>query len=234
MTSTSFRMTEDNQGSTRDVVIICAGDFPRREYPRWLITNADAVVVCDSAFKTWLANAPKLFGGEVRLPYAVVGDMDSLSPSLQRKYASIMEKVEEQDDNDQTKAFRYVMEHFPEAASIHILGATGRREDHTIGNMSLLMEYQRMFDLSCKAVEIVSDYTTSFAVADTCTLAVGEGRRISIFSPDNSLKITSKGLHWPTDEVVFDNWWKATLNRADSDLVTLTFSHPSQALIVLS
>jgi len=218
----------------KDIAIICAGDFPRKEYPRWLISQADAVVVCDSAFKGWLANAPKLFGGEPRLPDAVVGDMDSLPLAMQKRYSSLMVKVEEQDDNDQTKAFRYVMEHFPEATSIHILGASGKREDHTIGNMSLLMEYQRMYDLSEKSVEMVSDYTTAFAVTDTCTLAVGEGRRVSIFSPDNSLKISSEGLRYQTSGVVFDNWWKATLNRADSDLVTLTFSHPSLALVVLA
>jgi hypothetical protein len=33
--------------------------------------------------------------------------------------------------------------------------------------------------------------------------------------------------------VVFDNWWKATLNRASADIVTLTFSHPSIALLIL-
>jgi len=57
---------------------------------------------------------------------------------------------------------------------------------------------------------------------------------VSIFSPDNSLKISSEGLRYQTSGVVFDNWWKATLNRADSDLVTLTFSHPSLALVVLA
>jgi hypothetical protein len=33
--------------------------------------------------------------------------------------------------------------------------------------------------------------------------------------------------------VVFDAWWKATLNRADEDVVRLKFSHPSVALIIL-
>ena len=62
----------------------------------------------------------------------------------------------------------------------------------------------------------------------------GTGRRISIFSPDNSLKIKSEGLVWPTDDVVFDNWWKGTLNKAGQDKVRLEFSHKSIALIALN
>ena len=61
----------------------------------------------------------------------------------------------------------------------------------------------------------------------------GIGRQVSIFSPDNSLKIRSKGLEYPTDEVVFDNWWKGTLNKASQDNVRLEFSHRSMALVIL-
>ena len=142
-------------------------------------------------------------------------------------------KVEEQDYNDQTKAFRWVMENLGEASLIRIVGATGQREDHTIGNMSLLMEYTRMFDLKDRIVEMVTDHGTVFAATDTFEMECGTGRKVSIFSPDNSLKIKSSGLQWQTGDVVFDNWWKATLNRAVDDKVRLEFSHKSLALIML-
>ena len=80
---------------------------------------------------------------------------------------------------------------------------------------------------------MVSDYSTAFAITDSCELHVGKGRRVSLFSPDNSLTIKSEGLHWATDGVVFDAWWPATLNRADDVIVKLTFSHPSRALVIL-
>ena len=57
--------------------------------------------------------------------------------------------------------------------------------------------------------------------------------KFSLFSPDNSLTIKSKGLQWPTDGVVFDNWWKATLNIASEDVVHLDFSHRSMALVIM-
>ena len=211
-----------------NIVILCDGEFPRKAYPVYLLESAGVVVCCDGAAVKYM----RRYGGE-RMPEAVVGDMDSLPKRWREKLAPIVVEVEEQDDNDMTKAMRYVLEHHPEATDIHILGATGLREDHTVGNLGLLMEYTRMFDLKDIRVEMVSDYSTAFAITDSCELHVGKGRRVSLFSPDNSLTIKSEGLQWPTDGVVFDNWWPATLNRATADVVKLTFSHASRALVVL-
>ena len=210
------------------IVILGNGAFPRKAYPLYLLDTADAVVCCDGALQKYLAR----YQGK-RLPEAVVGDMDSLPKALQERFPDRVVRVSEQDDNDQTKAMRYVLEHHPEVTDIHILGATGLREDHTIGNLGLLMEYTRLFDLGERRVDIVSDYGTAFAVTDTCELHLGEGRRLSLFSPDNSLTIWSEGLQWPTDAVVFDAWWKATLNRTIAPVVTLRFSHPSMALVMV-
>lgn len=213
-------------------VIIGAGAFPRKAYPRYLIGAADLVICCDSALKTYLAAMPSIFGGE-RLPDAIVGDMDSLSAALQKKYEGRIVKITEQDDNDQTKAMRHLLSLGKDIDTIHFIGATGRRADHTVGNLSLLMEYGRMFNLEGISIDAVSDYETVFPIWDSATLMVGRGRRVSIFSPDNSLKITSSGLKYDTSGVVFDNWWKATLNTAVEDEIQLSFSHPSAALICL-
>ena len=210
------------------IVILCNGEFPRKAYPLYLLESADAVVCCDGAAVKYLRRF-----GERKMPEAVVGDMDSLPKMWREKLSPIVVHVEEQDDNDMTKAMRYVLERHPDVTDIHILGATGLREDHTVGNLGLLMEYTRMFDLAGIRVEMVSDFSTAFAITDSCELHVGKGRRVSLFSPDNSLTIRSEGLQWPTDAVVFDNWWPATLNRAVDDIVKLTFSHSSIALVLL-
>ena len=216
------------------VVIICDGRFPKAEYPRYLIKTADVIVCCDGALQKFLRAGESIFG-EKRLPDVVVGDMDSLSSSLRKKHSDIIVQIDEQEHNDQTKAFRWVLENIDGISQIYILGATGEREDHTIGNISLLMEYAKMYDLDGMGinVEMVSDNATIFAVTDTVEMDCGEGRRISIFSPDNTLRIKSEGLQWPTDDVVFDNWWKATLNRASQDHIKLEFSHKSMALIMM-
>ena len=211
------------------------GQFPKKEYPLYLLESADYVVCCDGAIDTYLRH---FRGRNLRRPDVVVGDMDSLSKNTAERFRDIAVKIDEQETNDQSKAFHYILEHFPDVDTIHILGATGKREDHTIGNLSLLMEYAReMRRQDCGrtvSVDIVSDWSTAFAITDSCTLDVGEGRSVSIICPDNSLNIKSEGLVWPTDNVVFDNLWQATLNRASADRISLTFSHPSIALIILN
>ncbi len=209
------------------VVILGNGAFPTEPYPVYLLDSAEGVVCCDGALEKWLKHNASA------APLAVIGDMDSLSAQLQERFSSVLVKVDEQDDNDQTKALRWVLENHPEVTEIVFLGATGLREDHTIGNLGLLMDYPRQFDLGERRLSMVSDFGTAFVITDTCDLHLGEGRRISLFSADNSLRITSEGLQWPLDDVVFDAWWKATLNRTVSPIVSLHFSHPSAALVLV-
>ncbi|MBO4465624.1 MAG: thiamine diphosphokinase [Bacteroidales bacterium] len=210
-----------------NVVILAAGVFPRTGYSWYLMGSADALVCCDGALKIALKNKLK--------PTAVVGDMDSVSKIILNRFNGEIVKVDEQDDNDLTKAMKYVLEKYPEVAAITILGGTGKREAHTLGNLSLLMEYEKEYGFWERGVtvQMVSDHSTAFAVGDSTTISVGEGRAVSLFTCDPTLRVRSRGLQWPLDDVVFDNWWKATLNRATSDEIALEFNHPAPMLIIL-
>ena len=210
-------------------VILANGDFPRKEYPLWLLREADVVVCCDSA--TSLKHLQKL-GIE---PVAVVGDMDSL-PSAQRKtLGKRAVKVDEQDYNDLNKAFVWLLGKYLQVTDIHILGATGKSEAHALGNLSYLMFWEQEHSLAARGirVDMVSDFNTAFAINDSCDLHVGEGRKVSLFSGDGTLRISSSGLQWPTDDVPFDFWFRGTLNRATSDVISLRFNHPAPALVIL-
>ncbi len=217
----------------KSAVIIGNGQFPRKEYPLYILRNADLVVCCDGALRTYL-NRMRALGSD-RLPDAVVGDMDSLPRTLREKYENLILHESEQENNDQTKAFHYTIENFSGISEIFFIACTGKREDHTIGNVSLLMEYAKV--LESKGMDIdfrkISDYMPIFPLTDSTTFDCGTGRKISIFSPDPTLRIRSKGLQWKTDNVVFDNWWKATLNVASEDTVSLEFSHKSAALVMM-
>ena len=206
-------------------VILAAGDFPRKGGAAWkLLVGATRVVACDSAADAYRRRFRKW-------PTVIIGDLDSFSrPNLFPVSCSLV-PVSDQETNDLTKAVHYATENFPDETRIHILAATGRSEAHTIGNVSLLMEYAKSFPQL--EIDMVSDYSTIFAMTDSDTLHIGEGRRISIFSPDPTLRVKSTGLRWKTDNVVFDNWWKASLNVADDDAVKLEFNHKSLALVIL-
>jgi thiamine pyrophosphokinase len=200
------------------IVILAAGDFPKAEEPLRALHEADLRICCDSAAEELVA-----YGME---PDYIVGDLDSISPEFKERYADRITHVEEQDDNDLTKSFHLALTLQP--SRIMILGATGRREDHTLGNISLLIDYVR--EASCP-VEMLTDHGRFFVILDTTTLSCVPGQPVSIFAFDNSLKIKSAGLKYPTDQVRFDALWKATLNKALSETFTLTLSHPCGVLL---
>ncbi len=162
--------------------------------------------------------------------------MDSVSGSALERYSGKVVRSADQETNDQTKALHYALSAWPDVSEIWILGASGRSEAHTIGNLSLLMEYEKESGLYARGIRVrmVSDYSEAFAVlSDRVEFSVTPGQKVSLFSPDNTLKMHSEGLAWRTDNVVFDNWWKATLNRALGSSVTLTLNHPAPVLILL-
>ena len=209
------------------IVILGNGAFPTEPYPLFLLDQAEGVVCCDGAIEKWLEHDASA------RPLAIVGDLDSVPAQFKEQFASVLVPVTEQEHNEQTKALAWVLENHPEVSEIVFLGATGLREDHTIGNLGLLMDYPRQFNLGERKLSMVSDFGTAFVVTDSSDLHLGEGRRISLFSADNSLRVCSEGLEWPLDEVVFDAWWTATLNRTSAPIVSLHFNHPSTLLVMV-
>lgn len=233
-------------------VIVCNGEFPKKEYPRYLIKTADLVICCDSA-----RNVARL-EALGRTPDLLVGDMDSTPVSVQKRLSDAsasgpgrVVRIPEQDDNDLAKAFALLRERYPQVTEIHIVGAGGKNEAHTVGNLGWLMEWERRslaetgLGLAARGinVDMVSDWTTAFAVSPTAAgegssiepveLFVGEGRRISFFATDPELRISSQGLQWPLDGVDLTQWWGATLNRTSTPAISLSFSKQCPLLVVL-
>jgi len=93
-----------------------------------------------------------------------------------------------------------------------ILGATGRREDHTLGNISLLADYQaRGLD-----VEMWTDYGV-FTPATGCqTFASRAGQQVSVFCLDDA-PLTLRDVRWPLEGRRITRWWQASLNEALTD-----------------
>ena len=214
-----------------NITIIANGLFPEGEWVDGILQQSDRIVCCDGALEKYLEWKRRRASAGNDKSITVIGDGDSLREDVVEQATALgvevkRVRVAEQDDNDLTKAFHLALTMDP--GRITIVGATGKREDHTLGNVSLLLDYAR--EASCP-VEMLTDYGRFEAIFDTAALPSMPGQQISIFSFDNSLKITSAGLKYPTDEVRFDTLWKATLNEALSDTFTLTLSHPSGVLL---
>lgn len=204
----------------KSVVILANGVFPATEKTLNILRSADTVICCDGA-------AAHLVAAGIE-PDIIVGDMDSIPVELMEKYSSIIRKIDEQETNDLTKAFGIAKKLVSEEDFIHILGATGMREDHTLANISLLAEYTA--ESPCR-IDMISDYGRFIAETDSCVLNGVPGTEISIFAFDNTLRVHSEGLEFSTDSVKFNSLWPATLNRVEKTPFNLKLSHPAKIII---
>ena len=196
-------------------VILAAGDFPKTGGAAWkLLAGAAHVVACDSAANAYRRRFRKW-------PTVVIGDLDSLSrlPSRVSGPPSLV-KIPDQDTNDLEKAMSYCAAQGWRAPVI--VGATGKREDHTLGNVFRA--------LACGCT-IVTDRGRFIPVCGQATLSVAKGAAVSIFAPDPKTRMTSRGLEWPLDGVKFRNLYCATLNRATATRIDLSATRPVSVFI---
>jgi thiamine pyrophosphokinase len=142
--------------------------------------------------------------------------MDSLNEELANRFADRIYLDENQDTNDLTKAVSWCNE--IGYKDIVIVGATGKREDHTLGNISLLADYIKNVN-----VIMVTDTGILRPLLNSSTLPSFPGQQISIFSIDTEIQVTSHGLKYPLNRTKITNWWFATLNEAIGDSFSLEF-----------
>jgi len=114
---------------------------------RWL-EDAELFVCTDAAGRPY-AELP-------RKPDLVIGDFDSLGAAA-REEGLRFEHVPDQDSSDAEKALRYLPAAGCQEAAL--LGATGRRLDHTLYNVLLLGRFARTLRLC-----LVDDETLSVAL----------------------------------------------------------------------
>lgn len=181
-----------------EVVILAEGEFPTHPLPLKVLNECEKVICCDGAANTYI-NIGKM-------PLATIGDGDSITPDLKAKLSFI--QVDDQETNDLTKAVNYAKD--LGYKNIAILGATGKRECHTIGNISLLMEYKRM-GLN---VIMYTDYCSIFPCKDYIKFDSKIGEQVSIIN-FGAKNLTSKGLKYPIYD--FTALWQGTLNECISE-----------------
>lgn len=165
---------------TTEAVILGNGDYPSHPYPLNVLRQAPYVVCCDGAADEYIRHG--------FLPDAIIGDGDSLSSENREKLATIFHQIKDQETNDQTKAVRFLKAQGKR--QITIIGGTGKREDHTLGNISLLMDYMQ----EGLQVRMITDYGVFIPSCDT--------QRFDAH-PDNKFPFSTsalpdyKGKDWP-------------------------------------
>ena len=184
-------------------VILAAGDFPKRGGRAWrILAAAKRVIACDSAGDAYRRRFRKW-------PDLTIGDLDSF------KGGGSVLLVEDQETNDLSKAIAWCRAQGWD--DLVVVGATGKREDHTIGNVYRALAAQ---------VPVVTDHGTFHPVCGKATFRAPADTGVSVFAPDPETRMTSRGLKWKLDGVRFENAWCATLNRTSSATFAVTSTRP--------
>ena len=192
-----------------DVVILAAGDFPTDVTAMRILRNAKHLIACDRAVE-------ELLEMDIE-PEVIVGDGDSGSATTKAKYQHIFHTIDEQEDNDLTKATKYALQHFNLSGTptFCYLGATGKREDHTLGNIALLIHYYKQLNI---VPTMVTNYGWFTVSQGKTTFATFPKQQVSIFQI-GCKRIESKGLKW--NIYPFNELWQGTLNEAVGNSFTI-------------
>ena len=189
-----------------ETVILANGTFPCHAIPTSILQNCQYLVCCDGAINN-------LSETDIE-PDAIVEDCDSLDEKLS-KYQNIIQRISEQETNDLTKAVQFCLKQGRKA--ITILGATGKREDHTIANISLLCDYMKEVE-----VEMITDHGIFVSIDTDSSFISIPKQQVSIFCIDKQ-PISSQGLVYPINNQIFTNLWQATLNESiDNEFIIYT------------
>ncbi|MEG1413750.1 MAG: thiamine diphosphokinase [Mucinivorans sp.] len=192
--------------------ILADGDFPSKGLALEILQSAQPLICCDGA-----ADALWAYGIE---PLAIVGDCDSISKACAEHFAAILHRNPDQETNDLTKAVQYCLAH--QMTDLTILGATGKREDHTLGNISLLADYATE-----ATVRMVTSHGQFDAINSPTTFTATRGQQVSVFALDNTATIRYKGLRYDLPHNRARSWWSGTLNQVLGDSFTIDTHTPT-------
>ena len=173
-----------------DIVILANGSFPTHPVPLSILNRAKHVIACDGA----VSHYPEAD--------VVIGDGDSVPDVCRGKFI----QIDEQEDNDLTKATLYCLRQGWQR--IAYLGSTGLREDHTLGNIALLMRYFREMGISGT---MFTDHGFFSPSQGDRTFQSFPGQQVSIFN-FGSTRLRSEGLKW--NSYAYKEWWQGTLNES--------------------
>ena len=191
------------------LLIVANGEFPSNEIAIKQIKECNAIIACDGAINTLINQGYK--------PDIIIGDLDSISNENKVHYSNKIIEMKDQNQNDLRKAIDYAI--IRKIVDIRIIGATGKREDHTIGNIFSLLKYDTV---SIKIFTNTGFFTT---INSNKKISSFKGQQVSIFSLDNTIQIESNNLKYNFNKSIINNLFSGTLNESKSDFFELKISH---------
>lgn len=187
------------------VIVLANGRFPTHHRPLEALLTAGTLLCCDGAADNLLTFA--------RPPDFVLGDLDSISPRARATFAGRLVELPSQQSGDLAKALQWARQ--SGAAAVTIVGASGGRADHALGNL-LLMWHD--FGLQLTAL---TDTGAFQVVRGTVELPSFPGQPVALFPDATTVKLTSRGLAWELTAESLPGLHRGVSNRSLGDKISL-------------
>ena len=197
------------------IIIIANGEYPNHHIPLNVLINAKKIIACDGAVNLLDKNKIK--------PNFIIGDLDSISNKLKVKYKKNIISIPSQKNNDFSKALNFAIKN--KYNKISILGASGLRDDHGIGNFFRLFEYSNSISL-----KMYTNYGVFHFINKKTQFPSFKGQQISIFAIDKTIKISSNKLKYNLNRLMLSSLFSGTLNESVSDNFSINLTHGSIAI----
>lgn len=199
------------------MIVIIGGGSINTSFAKEFIDRLDksslSIMACDSGYENCLA-----IGLE---PDIVIGDFDSISKEayekLQHSNAEVIKLNPVKDDTDIEAAVNIAIHKTSFGEFIYILGGTGKRLDHFLGNVNLL----GMGCLKQRKVVIVDEYNYIQMISAGQVLDLsreGEGAQfghyVSIFSyGGKATGVTMTGFKYPLENATIEGFNTLTVSN---------------------
>jgi len=142
--------------TSKKALIVCNGEAPSLQLLDTFWDKVDLRIAADGGANFLYAHK--------KIPDVIVGDMDSLNKSIKRELEAsgykLLVPVSEQQSNDADKAVRHCIQE--QITEIHLLGASGKRQDHFLANLDVLYKYSSQIKILLWTEEECMEVIQSF------------------------------------------------------------------------
>ena len=192
------------------ILILANGDFPYHKEPLLILENHGTIICCDGSVNNLVKNGME--------PNYILGDMDSIDEYLKGKYRERVIELPDQNENDLRKAINWAEDKGVKKAII--LGATGKRDDHSLANIFTLLQHPSSLEIFMYTNHGIFSVVQSKQKFDSF-----RGQKISLFATDPNIEVTSNNLKYSMSSLKLTTLYYGSLNESLNDLFSITLSH---------
>jgi thiamine pyrophosphokinase len=163
-------------------LILANGNPPSKRLFKKYLASANWFICADGG-----ANTAAHFGCA---PNLIIGDFDSVQKESLRVFSKVeLQKLKDQNSTDLEKALTAAIR--KKCTEIVVLGATGGRLDHAIGNLSALAKFSRK-----TTIKFIDDTGEFIPVGHKLEIMLPIGTGISLLPLSRCSAIVTRGLKW--------------------------------------